>query len=461
MEFRLERDSMGTVQVPVDRYWGAQTQRALEHFRIGDQRFPASVIRAFGLVKKAAAQTHGDLGLLDHQKVAFIVQAADEVIAGRLDDHFPLVIWQSGSGTQSNMNANEVIANRANELAGRPLGSMDPIHPNDDVNRSQSTNDVFPTVMHLAATEQIRGRLLPGVARLREALERKSVDFADIVKIGRTHLMDATPLTLGQEFGGYAAQLGFAGRQIEGSLEGLRELALGGTAVGTGLNTHPEYARRVAERLAALTGQPFVPAADRFAATAAHDAIVAVSGATRGLAVACLKIAGDIRLLGSGPRCGLGELVLPGNEPGSSIMPGKVNPTQAEALAMVAARVIGNDATIGFAGSQGQLELNVSKPLLLYDLLQSIDLLGDACDSFAQHCIDGIEPDRTVIARHLANSLMLATALNPVIGYDRAAEAAKRALAQGLTLREAVVRLGYLSGEEFDRQVRPERMVRP
>jgi fumarate hydratase class II len=452
---------MGTVRVPADRYWGAQTQRALDHFRIGDQRFPATVIRAFGLVKKAAALTHAELGVLDRHKVALIVQAADEVIAGRLDDHFPLLIWQSGSGTQTNMNANEVIANRANELAGRPLGSMDPIHPNDDVNRSQSTNDVFPTVMHLAATERIRGRLLPGAARLRAALERKSAAFADIVKIGRTHLMDATPLTLGQEFGGYAAQLAFAERQITASLEGLRELALGGTAVGTGLNTHPGYARRVAEQLATLTGQPFVSAADKFAATAAHDAVVAASGATRVLAVACVKIAGDIRLLGSGPRCGLGELVLPGNEPGSSIMPGKVNPTQAEALAMVAARVIGNDATIGFAGAQGQLELNAHKPLLLFDLLQSVDLLADACDSFARHCIDGIEPERSVIARHLASSLMLATALNPIIGYDRAAEAAKLALAQGLTLRDAVVRLGFLSAEEFDNQVRPERMVRP
>jgi fumarate hydratase, class II len=461
MDYRLESDSMGSVRVPADRYWGAQTQRALEHFRIGNQRFPAVVVRAFGLVKKAAALTHGELGLLDRAKVDLIVQAADEVVTGRFDDHFPLLIWQSGSGTQTNMNANEVIANRANELAGRPLGSREPIHPNDDVNRSQSTNDVFPTVMHLAATERMQGRLLPRVARLRAALESKSGAFTDIVKIGRTHLMDATPLTLGQEFGGYAAQLAFAERQITASLEGLRELALGGTAVGTGLNAHPEYAQRVAARLAALTGQPFVSAADKFAATAAHDGIVAASGATRVLAVACLKIAGDIRLLGSGPRCGLGELLLPGNEPGSSIMPGKVNPTQAEALAMVAARVIGNDATIAFAGSQGQLELNVHKPLLLYDLLQSVDLLADACDSFARYCIEGIEPDRAAIARHLANSLMLATALNPLIGYDRAAEAARLALAQGLTLREAVVRLGFLSAEAFDNQVRPERMVRP
>lgn len=348
--------------------------------------------------------------MLDRQVVALSVQAADEV-----------------------------IANRANELAGRPLGSMNPIHPDDDVNRSQSTNDVFPTVMHLAATERTRGWPLPGVARLGAALGRKSVAFADIVKIGRTHLMDATPLTLGQEFGGYAAQLAFAERQIEASLDGLRELALGGTAVGTGLNARPGYARRVAEQLAALTAQPLLSAADKFAATAAHDAVVAASGATRVLALACLKIAGDIRQLGSGPRCGLGELVLPRNEPGSSIMPGKVNPTQAEALAMVAARVIGNDATIGFAGAQGQLELNVHKPLLLFDLLQSVDLLADACDSFARHCIDGIEPERSAIARHLASSLMLATALNPIIGYDRAAEAAKLALAQGRLCRRNCV----------------------
>lgn len=461
MNSRLERDSMGAVEVPADRYWGAQTQRALANFRIGDQRLPPSVIRALGLVKKAAALTHGDLGQLAPEKVALIVRAADEVIAGRLDDHFPLVIWQSGSGTQSNMNANEVIANRANELAGRPLGTKDPIHPNDDVNRSQSSNDVFPTVMHLAVTEQIRERLLPGVARLRAELERKSTAFADIVKIGRTHLMDATPLTLGQEFGGYAAQVAFAQAQVEASLPGLRELALGGTAVGTGLNTHPEYSRRVAGHLASLTGEPFVSAADKFAGMAAHDAVVAASGATRVLAVACLKIAGDIRLLASGPRCGLGELVLPGNEPGSSIMPGKVNPTQAEMLAMVAARVIGNDVAIGFAGAQGQMELNVCKPLLLYSLLESVGLMSDACDSFTRHCVGGIEPDRAVIARHLANSLMLVTALNPVLGYDRAAEAASLARTQGLTLREAVERLGFLSGEEFDNHVRPERMVRP
>jgi fumarate hydratase class II len=461
MRFRLEHDSMGDVQVPADRYWGAQTQRALGHFRIGDQRLPPSVIRAFGLVKKAAALTQGELGLLDARKVALIVQAADEVIAGRLDDHFPLVIWQSGSGTQSNMNANEVIANRANELAGRPLGSREPIHPNDDVNRSQSTNDVFPTVMHLAATERIRDRLLPCAQRLRAALERKSADFAEIVKIGRTHLMDATPLTLGQEIGGYAAQIGFAEARIVASLPGLQELALGGSAVGTGLNTHHDYARLAIARLAELTGRPFVPAANGFAAQAAHDAIVAASGAVRVLAVACFKIAGDIRLLGSGPRCGIGELVLPANEPGSSIMPGKVNPTQAEALAMVAVQVMGNDAAISFAGAHGQLELNAYKPVLIHNLLESIGLLADACDSFAAHCVAGLEPDRDVIARHVADSLMLVTVLGPVLGYDKAATIAQLAREQDLTLKAAAVRLGLLSAGEFDRLVRPERMVRP
>jgi fumarate hydratase class II len=461
MEFRLESDTMGTVQVPADRYWGAQTQRSLENFRIGGHRFPPAVIRAFGLVKKAAALTNCALGKLDERKAALIVQAADEVIAGRLDDHFPLVVWQTGSGTQSNMNANEVIANRANELAGQPLGSKQPIHPNDDVNRSQSSNDVFPTVMHIAAVQQIQERLLPEVARLRAALEQKSDAFEEIVKIGRTHLMDATPLTLGQEFGGYAAQLAFAEKQIEASLAGLHELALGGSAVGTGLNTHPDYARQVAARIATLTDLPFVTAANKFAGLAAHDAIVAASGATRVLAVACMKIANDIRLLGSGPRCGIGELILPANEPGSSIMPGKVNPTQAEALTMVAAQVMGNDVAIGIAGANGHFELNVFKPVLIHNLLESVGLLADACDSFTRYCVIGIEPNRDVIARHVSNSLMLVTALNPVIGYDQAAQVAKLAYAHNLSLKEAALRLGLLSGEEFDRQVRPDRMVRP
>ena len=368
MAFRLESDSMGSIEVPAERYWGAQTQRSLENFKIGGQRFPTAVIRAFGLVKKAAALTNQALGELDADKTALIVQAADEVIAGRFDDEFPLVVWQTGSGTQSNMNANEVIANRANELAGQPLGSKQPIHPNDDVNRSQSSNDVFPTVMHLAAVQQIQQRLLPAVAELRTTLAEKSAAFQAIVKIGRTHLMDATPLTLGQEFSGYVAQLAFAERQIHAALAGLYELALGGSAVGTGLNTPADYAREVAAQIATLTGQPFVSAPNKFAGLAAHDAIVAASGALRVLAVACMKIANDIRLLGSGPRCGIGEIILPANEPGSSIMPGKVNPTQAEALTMVAAQVMGNDVTIGIAGASGHFELNTFKPVLIYNL---------------------------------------------------------------------------------------------
>lgn len=461
MTFRLESDSMGSIQVPADRYWGAQTQRSLENFKIGGHRFPPAVIRAFGLVKKAAALTNRELGELDEGKAALIVQAADEVIAGRLNDHFPLVVWQTGSGTQSNMNANEVIANRANELAGQPLGSKQPVHPNDDVNHSQSSNDVFPTVMHIAAVAEIQQRLLPTVVQLRLTLERKSADFKDIVKIGRTHLMDATPLTLGQEFSGYAAQLGFAERQIQAALAGLYELALGGSAVGTGLNTHPDYARQVAAQIATLTGQPFVSAPNKFAGLAAHDAIVAASGATRVLAVACMKIANDIRLLGSGPRCGIGEIILPANEPGSSIMPGKVNPTQAEALTMVAAQVMGHDVTIGIAGSNGHFELNTFKPVLIYNLLESVGLLADACASFTEHCVIGIEPNRNAIARHLADSLMLVTALNPIIGYDRAAQVAKLAYEQNLSLKEAAAQLGWLSSEDFDRYVRPERMVSP
>jgi len=461
MTIRSESDSMGNIDVPADKYWGAQTQRSLENFRIGGHRFPPAVLRAFGIVKKAAALTNTQLGLLDSGKTALIVQAAEEVIAGRLDDHFPLVVWQTGSGTQSNMNANEVIANRANELAGKPLGSKHPIHPNDDVNRSQSSNDVFPTVMHIAAVQELHTRLLPRVAEFKEALANKSHAFQDIIKIGRTHLMDATPLTLGQEFSGYAAQLGFAEQQLQTSLAGLYELALGGSAVGTGLNTHPDYARQVAAQIAELTGLPFITAVNKFAGLAAHDALVATSSATRVLAAACMKIANDIRLLGSGPRCGIGELLLPANEPGSSIMPGKVNPTQAEALTMVATQVLGNDAAIGIAGASGHFELNTFKPLMIHNVLESIELLADACDSFTQHCVMGIEPNNEVIASHVTHSLMLVTALNPVIGYDNAARVAKLAYEQGLTLKEAAERLGVLSGEEFDRHVRPEQMVGP
>jgi len=458
---RRESDSMGEVDVPADRYWGAQTQRSLENFRIGGHRFPPSIVRAFGVVKKAAALANRELGLLDAEKCALIVRAADEVIEGRLDEHFPLVVWQTGSGTQSNMNANEVIANRAIELAGGVIGSKRPVHPNDDVNRSQSSNDVFPTVMHVAAATEVTRRLQPALAALRAAFEERALAFRDVVKIGRTHMMDATPLTLGQEFSGYAAQLAFAERCISQALDPVYELALGGSAVGTGLNTHPRYAEAVAAEVAALTALPFRTAPNKFAALAAHDALAALSGALRVLAVAAMKIANDVRLLASGPRCGLGELVLPANEPGSSIMPGKVNPTQAEALTMVCAQVMGNDAAIAVACSGGHLELNVYKPVIIHNLMESIALLSDACASFREHCVEGIEADREVIARHLRDSLMLVTALNPVIGYDNAARVAKSALERRVTLREAAVDLGLLSGEEFDRRVRPEAMTGP
>jgi fumarate hydratase class II len=461
MEFRVETDSMGGINVPTDRYWGAQTQRSLENFKIGGQRFAPSVIRAFGIVKKAAAFTNLKLGKLDETKTSLIARACDEVISGKLDDHFPLVVWQTGSGTQSNMNANEVIGNRAIELAGGVLGSKKPIHPNDDVNRSQSSNDVFPTVMHVAAATQIHGELLPGIARLKDTLLAKSLAFADIVKIGRTHLMDATPLTLGQELSGYAAQLDFAGRKIEETLSDLYDLALGGSAVGTGLNTHPKYADTVAEEIADLTGLPFRTAPNKFAALAAHDALVFVSGALKTLAVSCMKIANDVRMLASGPRCGFGEITIPENEPGSSIMPGKVNPTQCEAMTMVAAQVMGNDVTIGIAGSNGQFELNVFKPVIIHNLLESVRLLTDACNSFNEHCAIGIEPNREVIQRHLNDSLMLVTALNPSIGYDNAAKVAKLAHKKGLTLRAAALELKLITGEEFDRVVRPEKMVSP
>jgi fumarate hydratase class II len=461
MDYRIETDSMGEIKVRADRYWGAQTQRSLENFKIGGQRFTREVIRAFGLVKKAGALTNQKLGKLDDTKVSLIARACDEVIAGKLDDHFPLVVWQTGSGTQSNMNANEVIGNRAIELAGGVLGSKKPIHPNDDVNKSQSSNDVFPTVMHVAAATQIHENLLPAVAKLRATLAAKSQSFKDVVKIGRTHLMDATPLTLGQELSGYVAQLDFAGKKIDESLEGLHELALGGSAVGTGLNTHPLYAVTVAKDIADLTGRPFVTAPNKFAALAAHDAIVHTSGALKTLAVACMKIANDVRLLASGPRCGIGEIAIPENEPGSSIMPGKVNPTQCEALTMVAAQVMGNDVTIGIAGATGHFELNVFKPVLIHNLLESVRLLTDACLSFEEHCAAGIEPRRDVIKKHLDDSLMLVTALNPSIGYDNAAKVAKLAYKKGITLREAGIELGLITGEEFDRVVRPEKMVSP
>jgi len=456
---RTESDSMGPIEVPADRYYGAQTARSLIHFAIGDDRMPLPLVRGFGVLKKAAALANRELGQLSPETADLIVRAADEVIAGKLDDHFPLRVWQTGSGTQTNMNANEVIANRANELAGAPLGKKAPVHPNDHVNRSQSSNDTFPGAMHIAAVAEIEGRLLPPVAALRDALAAKATEFANIVKIGRTHLMDAVPLTLGQEFSGYVAQLDFAIAAIQGTLPGLYELALGGTAVGTGLNAPPGFADAAARKIAELTGHPFKPAANFFAALAAHDALVMTSGALRTLACALMKIANDIRWLGSGPRCGLAELRLPENEPGSSIMPGKVNPTQCEAMTMVCCQVIGNDTAVGIAGSQGNFELNVFKPVIIHNVLHSTRLLADACRSFTEHCVVGIEPDRERIRQYVRDSLMLVTALNPHIGYDKAAKVAQKAHAEGTSLREACVALGYLGGEEFDRLVRPEAMI--
>src|SRR6202167_1188086 len=415
---RVESDSMGTIEVANDRYWGAQTERSLLHFAIGFDRMPRAVIRAFGILKKAAAEVNRDLGKLPADKARLIALAADEVIAGKLDDQFPLRIWQTGSGTQTNMNANEVISNRAIELAGGVKGSKRPIHPNDHVNMSQSSNDTFPTAMHIAAAEEIVHRLLPSVAALRDALYDKGVPYADVTKIGRTHLMDAVPLTLGQEFSGYVAQLDADLARIELTLPGIYELAAGGSAVGTGLNTHPEFGERVAEAIAAMTGLPFVTAPNKFAALAAHDALLFTHGALRTLAASLMKIADDVRWLGSGPRSGLGELALPENEPGSSIMPGKVNPTQSEAMIMVGIQGQGNDAAIAIAGSRGNLELNVTKPVIIYNVMQSISLLTAASRPFREFCVEGLEPDYAQIARHLANSLMLVTALNPIIGYD-------------------------------------------
>jgi len=460
-ETRIETDSMGAVEVPVDRYWGAQTARSLEHFPIGHETMPRALIRAIGILKEASARVNADLGKLPADLAELIAKAARQVTEGELDAHFPLRIWQTGSGTQTNMNANEVIANRAIELAGGVMGSKKPIHPNDHVNMSQSSNDTFPTAMHIAVAEQLTGRLLPAVRALRDALERKAEAFADIVKIGRTHLMDAVPLTLGQELSGHVAQLDAGLRRVEASLEGLYELAAGGTAVGTGLNAHPEFGERVAAKIAELTGLPFVTAPNKFAALASSDALVFASGALRTLAVSLTKIAEDFRFLGSGPRCGLGELVLPANEPGSSIMPGKVNPTQCEAMIMVCTQVIGNDTAVTIAGSRGNLELNVCRPLIAHNVLSSIELLSDACGTFRRFLVEGVEPDRARIAEHLRNSLMLVTALNPVIGYDKAAEVAKKAYAEGTTLRDAVIALGYMTGAEFDAAVRPEEMTHP
>ena len=452
---------MGAIEVKNDRYWGAQTERSILHFSIGFDRMPRSVVRAFGILKKAAAEVNRDLGKLPPEKARLIAAAADEVISGKLDDHFPLRIWQTGSGTQTNMNANEVISNRAIEMAGGVLGSKKPIHPNDDVNMSQSSNDTFPTAMHIAAAEEVTRGLLPAVRKLRDALARKGKEFDGIVKIGRTHLMDAVPLTLGQEFSGYVAQLDYDLKRLEAALPDLLELAIGGTAVGTGLNTHREFADRVAAKIADYTGLPFKSAPNKFAALAAHDALVAASGALKTLAVSLMKIANDIRWMGSGPRTGLGELILPENEPGSSIMPGKVNPTQSEAMTMVCIQVIGNDVAITTAGSQGNFELNVFKPLIIHNFLHSTMLLAHSCASFTKYCVEGIEPNREQLQRYVENSLMLVTALSPHIGYDNAAKVAKKAHAENITLREATLALKLLSGEEFDRLVRADKMLAP
>jgi fumarate hydratase class II len=458
---RIESDSMGKIPVPNDRYYGAQTARSLIHFDIGEDRMPREVVHAFGVLKKACALVNQDLGKLPADKAELIVRAADEVAEGKLDDHFPLRVWQTGSGTQSNMNVNEVISNRAIEMAGGTLGSKKPIHPNDHVNMSQSSNDTFPGAMSIAAALETERTLVPSVRKLRDALDAKAQEFAAIVKIGRTHLMDATPLTLGQEFSGYVALLDADLRRLDMVMPDLAELALGGSAVGTGLNTHPEFAERVARKIAQLTDYQFVTAPNKFAALSAHDPLVMASGALKTLAVSLMKIANDLRWLGSGPRCGLGEITLPENEPGSSIMPGKVNPTQCEAMTMVCVQVMGNDAAIGFAGSQGNFELNVFKPVIIFNYLHSIRLLSDSCRSFVDHCVVGIEPNRERIAHFLNDSLMLVTALSPKIGYDKAAEIAHIAHVEHSTLRATAIKLGYLSGEEFDSTVRPEEMTHP
>ena len=458
---RVESDSFGPIEVDAERYWGAQTQRSLHHFHIGGERMPRELISALATIKKAAALVHRDLGTLPPELADVIVAAADEVIRGDHDAEFPLVVWQTGSGTQTNMNVNEVIAGRANELAGAGRGGKQPVHPNDHVNMSQSTNDAFPTAMHLAAHARVDAHLLPAVVGLRATLDDKARAFADIVKIGRTHLQDATPLTLGQEISGWVAQLDLAIAAVRGALGSIHELALGGTAVGTGLNAHPEFAARAAQKLSNLTGRPLQTAPNKFAALAGHEPLVALHGTLKTLACALTKIANDVRWLASGPRCGIGELTIPANEPGSSIMPGKVNPTQCEAMTMVCAQVLGNDVAVSIAGASGNFELNVYKPLIAYCVLQSIRLLGDACASFEEHCARGLEPDRAEIARKLGRSLMLVTALAPHIGYDNAAKIAKHAHASGTTLREASIALGLVTGEQFDAWVKPEEMIGP
>jgi len=451
---------MGAIEVPADRYWGAQTERSLHHFDIGNDRMPREMIRALGILKKAAAQVNQELGKLPPDKAKLIIQACDEVIEGKLDSHFPLRVWQTGSGTQTNMNANEVISNRAIELAGGVMGSKKPIHPNDDVNLSQSSNDTFPTAMYIAAAEQLN-QLIPRVRELHDAIAAKAKEFAGVVKIGRTHLQDATPLTVDQEMGGWASLIERDVDRLKAALPGLLDLAIGGTAVGTGLNSHPEFGGRAAQKIAELTGLPFKSHPNKFAALSAHDELVFASGALKTLASSLMKIANDVRWLASGPRAGLGELVLPENEPGSSIMPGKVNPTQSEAMTMVAVQVFGNDLATSFGGSQGNFELNVYKPVMIHNFLHSVRLLHDAIGSFVEFCISGIELNREQIDTHLRSSLMLVTALNPHIGYDKAAQVAKNAHKKKISLRDSAIELGFLTGEEFDRLVKPEEMTHP
>jgi fumarate hydratase class II len=461
LKTRIETDSMGEIAVPADRYWGAQTERSLHHFSIGREHFTRPLIRAFGLLKKAAALTNADLGALSKDQVDLIVRAADEVIEGTLDDHFPLFVWQTGSGTQTNMNVNEVISNRAIEMTGGVVGSKTPIHPNDHVNRGQSSNDTFPTAMHIAAAEEVVHQLLPAVDQLSGTLHEKATAFRDVVKIGRTHLQDATPITLGQEISGWVAQIDLATAAVESALPPIYELALGGTAVGTGLNTHAEYAVRSARHIATLTGLPFKTAPNKFSALAGHEALVNLHGALKTLAAALMKVANDVRWLASGPRSGLGEILIPENEPGSSIMPGKVNPTQSEALTMVCAQVMGNDVAVTIGGASGNFELNVFKPLIIHNVLQSVRLLGDACTNFNRFCATGIEPNHSRIDDNLHRSLMLVTALNPHIGYDNAAKIAKKAHKEGTTLKDAAIALGLVTAEQFDAWVDARRMTEP
>jgi len=460
MAVRIEKDTMGPVEVPADNYWGAQTQRSINNFKIGDQKMPLEIIYAFAYLKKAAALANLDLGVLPEEKAKLIVRVCDEILGGQHDDQFPLVVWQTGSGTQSNMNVNEVIANRTHVLKGNKLGEGQRfIHPNDDVNKSQSSNDTFPTAMHIAAYKRITETTIPGVKKLRDTLSKKAKEFMEIVKIGRTHWMDATPLTLGQEFSGYVSQLDHGLKALENTLPHLAEIALGGTAVGTGINAPKGYAELVAKKIAELTGLPFVSAPNKYESLAAHDAVVEASGALKRLAVSLMKITNDIRILSSGPRSGIGEIIIPANEPGSSIMPGKVNPTQAEALTMVCAQVVGNDMAIATGGMNGHFELNVFKPLMIVNLLQSARLLGEACVSFNDNCVSGIEPNLDTIRKNLENSLMLVTALNPYIGYEKAAEIAKKAYSENTTLRKAALDLGYVTEEEFNKWVDPKKMV--